>query len=742
MPDENRIDDLLDRWEEAQEQGKSISIEEICADTPELLSEMRRRVKMLEAVNQRLETRDSTADTGPLPLGTAGIAGPGAESLLAQIKYGGFRYHAEGGLGVVYVAQDQMLNRDVAIKFLHDRHVQDSESQSRFFREAEITGRLDHPGVVPVHGVGNTGTGTPFYVMRFIRGETLEEAIQRYHQSLKKNPWAVAARLEFRNLLQCFVSVCRTIAYAHNRGIVHRDIKPHNVMLGKYGETLVVDWGLALPVGRDARARASGEMTLMPKSGSSSGESGGAAGTPSYMSPEQAEGIEDIGPSSDIWSLGATLYRLLTGEAPFRGKNAREILQQVRKGKFPPPRTIRKEVPRPLEAICLKAMAAEPKDRYGSALELAEDVENWLGDEHVSAYDEPVGQRLARWARRHRTWVKAGLTGLIALIVVAGGAALLLGRMAGRERDAREGGLLLSARFAARTVGSEIDRRLHILEKEAADYELRQLLIQANAVPDDPDIRTRLKAWLNERFIKYDRATQASSWFIDDADGRLVALALKDSEEQHSILGKSFRHRDYFHGKGRLMKPEELTAADHITDVYRAGVYRSVLKQLKVPFSAPVWSDNKRSRFLGIIALTVEIGRFMELETDLGRNRFAVLVDTKPDWIENDERRGLVLHHPRLRDPAAPREPLRIGTDLLRRFEDLRHLRLQQNDARPAAGHVVPESDDPALDRNYLDPAGGTYQGKWLAAFEPVIVPGRRQEVKDTGWIIIIQERQ
>jgi tRNA A-37 threonylcarbamoyl transferase component Bud32 len=196
------------------------------------------------------------------------------------------RPHAQGGLGEVFIALDQEVHREVALKEIQARYASDPESRARFVREAEITGGLEHPGIVPVYGLGVHADGRPYYAMRFIQGETLKEAIARLHTG--------APGVTLRSLLTRFVAVCNAVAYAHSRGVLHRDLKPANVMLGKYGETLVVDWGLAKAGHESARGAAHGfeEVTLLPHSGDSSVETrlGSTIGTPAYMSPEQAAG--------------------------------------------------------------------------------------------------------------------------------------------------------------------------------------------------------------------------------------------------------------------------------------------------------------------------------------------------------------------------------------------------------------------------------------------------------------------
>jgi serine/threonine-protein kinase len=330
------------------------------------------------------------------------------------------RPHAKGGLGEVFVALDEDLHREVALKEIQAGCADDPVSRQRFVREAEITGRLEHPGVVPVYGLGTYADGRPFYAMRFIKGDSLKDAIQKYHQADHLGRDAAERALALRQLLGRFVDVCNAVAYAHSRGVLHRDLKPGNIMLGPYGETLVVDWGLAKPLGR-AESESTGEGTLRPQAGSGSTltQAGSALGTPEYMSPEQAAGeMAKLGPASDVYALGATLYALLTGQAPCKDKDTAIVLERVRKGDIPPPRQINSRVPPALEAICLKAMALRPEDRYATPRALADDIERWLADEPVAVHREPLWQRAGRWGRRHKPLV-AGTAVLLMTAVVA-----------------------------------------------------------------------------------------------------------------------------------------------------------------------------------------------------------------------------------------------------------------------------------------------------------------------------------
>src|SRR5262249_21370440 len=198
------------------------------------------------------------------------------------------------------------LSREVALKQIIDRHADDATSRQRFLLEAKITGGLEHPGIVPVYGVGCDGHGRPYYAMRFVRGDSLKEAIEHFHAdtALKTDPGRRS--LELRRLLRRFLDACNAVGYAHSRGVLHRALKPGNVIVGKYGETLVVDWGLAKVVGRADPGSAPDERTLVPSSSSGRAETlpGSALGTPAYMSPEQARGdLDRLGPRSDVYSL-------------------------------------------------------------------------------------------------------------------------------------------------------------------------------------------------------------------------------------------------------------------------------------------------------------------------------------------------------------------------------------------------------------------------------------------------------
>lgn len=323
--------------------------------------------------------------------------------------------YRQGGLGAVSIAMDQELNRRVALKEVRKEHAHNQGFRERLRIEAEITGRLEHPGIVPVYGLGSHGNGNPFYCMRFIKGDSLKEAISSYHEA-KQSMSPTERNLQLRGLLRRFIDVCDAISYAHSRQVLHRDLKPGNIMLGKYGETLVVDWGLAKATGTAETQAEVSEQPIVPRSGSTAAPTvaGSTLGTPEFMSPEQAKGrIDELGPATDIYSLGASLYCLLTGRAPVSADSTQEVLRRVRNGEFPAPRDLNRNIPKPLEAICLKAMQLEQADRYKSADAMARDVERWLADEVVHVYREPTLSRVARTLRKNRTATASIAVGIV-----------------------------------------------------------------------------------------------------------------------------------------------------------------------------------------------------------------------------------------------------------------------------------------------------------------------------------------
>jgi serine/threonine protein kinase/Leucine-rich repeat (LRR) protein len=385
-----------------------------------------------------------------------------------------------GGMGMVMRVVDRDLHRDVAMKVLLND--QGDRDRRRFITEAQITGQLEHPNIVPVHDIGVDGNGRLYFTMKLVRGRSLGDVIDL----VRRGDPSVAEFTRFR-LLRIFIHVCNAAAFAHARGVVHRDLKPSNVMLGDFGEVLVADWGLArvLPEHRRASSRERGvqeaeeaakpadaiapaafgdiedrlatvvQSFRRPASSAQGQETvqGTVEGTPAYMPPEQARGdLDQIDERSDIYALGAILYEILTYSPPVWGRSVDEVLDNVVNHRITPPgaRAPEQDIPLDLSAIALKALSAEPEHRYQRAADLRRDIEAHLEHRSVSARDESAVEMLGKLLRRNSTATLVGLISLSILAVVL----VVSFRTIQRERD------------AARQRGAELASSMRQLEEQ------------------------------------------------------------------------------------------------------------------------------------------------------------------------------------------------------------------------------------------------------------------------------------
>ena len=413
-------------------------------------------------------------------------------------RYQVLRLHQTGGLGQVWLARDSAVGRDVALKTLRpDRAA--GAARRRFVHEARVTGQLEHPSIVPLYDLAD-GEGEPFYVMRFVTGRTLYSAATDYH---KRRGEGRADSLELNALLDAFIGVCRAVAFAHSRNVLHRDLKGQNIVVGEYGEVFLLDWGLAKSVG-DAE-----DLTPATTVGDD-GECdvtapGVAVGTPAYMAPEVAVGGIAT-KSSDVYGIGAILYSVLTGRSPYSGTTP-EVLEKVATTDPVPVLTANPAAPAALAAICRKAMSRSPTDRYASTEEVATDVRRWLADEPVSTYREPWSTRLSRWARRRKTTVVAAAVLLLTTAIASAVTAGLVWReqqqtkQAWKQADAEKVKATENAATAIEVV-RELGTYVHAVETGGArtprtDEQRKQGLNSSIAAyerllalnPDDPSIR-------------------------------------------------------------------------------------------------------------------------------------------------------------------------------------------------------------------------------------------------------------
>lgn len=424
----------------------------------------------------------------------------------------GHRLIAEGGVGRVQSAVDPVLGRSVAVKTLRPEFRDREAYVHRLVREARATAQLEHPGIVPVHGLGYDPTHGVYFVMREVRGATLRAVLERLRAG---DPGALRRYTQAR-LVSIFLRVCQTLAYAHSRGVVHRDLKPENIVLGDYGEVIILDWGLVRLVENRPGETAPVDLSTGPGLIPNLTVEGTVSGTPKYMSPEQARGENSaVDERSDVFALGILLYELLTLLQPFAGKDTEDTLRRVANARFVPPRRAApaRRIPRDLEAICLKAMARRPEDRYPSVQAMVEDLFAFQDGRPLSARRDGLLTSALRYVRRHPV-VSAVLVTVLGASILTLSVVWMLQRtyyqsfVSRAQRNvavarailgqAQEAFAALEKERARRLEGAKsaeerlLETQLHDLETAAANH-LDLAVLLANGVPlryrDRADVR-------------------------------------------------------------------------------------------------------------------------------------------------------------------------------------------------------------------------------------------------------------
>jgi len=379
---------------------------------------------------------DDTIPASSPPEGAEESAPPAQERYRLGAELG------RGGMGRVVEAFDTLLGRTVAFKEVLPNAA--SSLARRFRREVEITARLEHPSIVPLYDAGTTPDGRPYYVMRRVTGQPLDQLIARTR--------SLGDRMAF---LPNMLAACEAIAHAHKRGVIHRDLKPGNILVGELGETVVIDWGLAKVLGeKDFNTN---EPTLPSSADSLQTQIGSVFGTPGFMAPEQARG-EEQDTAGDVFALGACLYHVLAGRPPVKGTSATEVIASTLKHEIKPLREVAEGVPAPLAAIVAKALAYEAKQRYANAGELAEDLRRYTTGQLVAAHDYTRVQRLVRFARRNRAPLS------VAALALAGVAAV---SWIGVHSVMKERDVANAARAEAIAKGEQAQKQAEELAKRA-----------------------------------------------------------------------------------------------------------------------------------------------------------------------------------------------------------------------------------------------------------------------------------
>lgn len=557
------VEDLVKRWEELRELGQTVEVEELCQDHPEYVGSVRRRIDALNVIDAVANARTRASTSGDY-----------TPKVPDQINgYQILQVLGRGGMGVVYKAKQIALGRIVALKvLLAGQHASDRDRE-RFRHEAEVLAKLQHPGIVQIYEIGETDSGT-YIVLEFLDGGTLAE-------QLDGKPWPVAPAA---HLIE---QIAEAVEAAHRAGIVHRDLKPGNILLsrgsGLWAASSTADdrttelKGAAIPTpptSPSALPTASGPLPLQPKiadfgiakrlySDTGLTASGAVVGTPAYMSPEQAGGhSRDTGPASDVYSLGAILYELITGRPPFNGVSPIETLMQVRFNDPIAPTALNPQVPRDLETICLKCLEKDPQKRFPSAAYLAKDLHRFLHSVPILARPPGWFSQLAKWVRRNPT--RAAMVGMLVIAFaasIAGGVLHTLRVRAERDRAERNVELATQAVDEMLTeVGEEHlaleprmeEKRRILLEKALAFYKTLQAENEDNPkLVRKTALAQRRLAEIKRLLGRYDEAETAYGRAIErlkplanaSPDDWEVQRALADS---HNFLGEILRNSDRF----------------------------------------------------------------------------------------------------------------------------------------------------------------------------------------------------
>jgi serine/threonine protein kinase len=615
-----------------------------------------------------------------------------------------------GSFGTVWKARDTKLDRTVALKIPRRGNLSSSQVEE-FLHEARVAARLRHPQIVSVHEIGREGDNV-YIVSDLVDGVSLEK-------------YQAARPLTQREAVQLLVTVCDALHFAHELGVVHRDLKPGNILIDAQGQPHITDFGLAKRGTDEVEITSQGEIL----------------GTPAYMSPEQARGDSHLADRrSDVYSVGVMLFELLTDHLPFRG-NLVALTQHAIHTEPPSPRRLNATISRDLETICLKCLEKDPTRRYASAADLAAELRRFLDGDEILARPISRPERLWRWCRKNPRIPTLSAALLLVTLVAYGLAWVWFGHHFDRthqmlQDQAREN-LLFTGEAISTAAGDDFDRHFRQIEAAARDPELAEHLRALQSVkpkysslndvaqhePLQQELLTEpLRQPLKEWTQRLPRETAVFSWFVMQPDGLQIARYPEISGGENTI-GENYSWRAYFHG-GPEDKPQD----------WRAGAGQHLARtQLSPPFftehtyewvlvvSTPIPDPASAERPpLGVLGLMLRLGSFVELPGNAlrsdasGANRFAVLIDSRPAHA------GQILQHPRYSEleqrPAARK-------DLLARSAE-EALRVQGN----WAWH------DDYRDPMEQQPSDAQRQ-RWLASRQPLKIGGT-----DSGLYVIVQE--
>ena len=715
-------------------------------------------------------TGAGTGGASGAPGGTSGAPGRGEPATdVAPAKLGNYVLEERlgtGGMGDVYRARHSQFGRVRAVKVIRQHFVDTGHHEviRRFYQEIKAVGALEHPNIVVAIDSSAPTDSVHYLVMEYIDGLGTDELVAEH------GPLPVAEACEIAR------QAARGLAYIHQHGMVHRDIKPSNLMLtlvrtdqhdsgakpqaangDQQAVVKILDLGLALLVGDDQQ-----RLTLFDHR---------AMGTAMYMSPEQWK-TTSVDIRADIYSLGCTLYHLLAGKPPFWESDLKPEKAHERES-LPAIRTVaglseagHSTLPPKLWDVLERMTAKDPQDRFSDPAEVVAALAPFAEGHHLAQLvreaapttpraptqgfaasdtlvaksaesDTRMGRTPARWdlpktlppASRRNVWRAAKACVTLAAVAAIGW--LALSAWDQHSREARQVGLRVSANFAASAILGEINERFAVLNELARDRDLRAWMLALESTTNEQGrepVRRSLEHWLGTNRSNSSSHLRGESWFVNDRAGTQIARSPQSSKS----TGQNYSHRDYFHGSGKDL-PEGSEGLKPIEASHLSAVYRSTSDgTLRVAFSVPV--ENGRSgadrEVIGVMAMSVDLGDFDVLETRLPEQYEVVLIDLREETIldengQEESGRGLVLHQ-RDREQFGVRQPPQwIGSELLAGID--RVLKLET--ARDEASMLGALRDDAVT-------SGRTYWG----AVKAVVDSRPDRDVRDTGWVVLVQE--
>ena len=424
----------------------------------------------------------------------------------------------QGGIGRVNLAYDETIGRRVALKELRDEYTQPNTSNTEvintFIHEAKITGKLEHPGIIPVYELGQRKDGAPYYVMRYVKGETLEQSLKKCVESDSQT--AFARRLK---LLDALIAVCDTLAYAHSKGVIHRDLKPANIISGGFGETIVLDWGLAQAVEDSDNTYFYREVLTHQRHTFSDQSTTEVMGTPAYMAPEQFKGTASK--TSDVYSLGVILFRILTGALPYRG-SLEDIQSQIESANASPSvKSVNPAAQPELVAICEKAMHKKSEERFADASELAAQLKAFREGRIVNIYAYSKQELLRRFLSQNKTLLMMMSLLILTVLGGAGFSVYYAKQMEQAKAEAENSLVILTAfgersqqqsRAIANSISAASNRLFTDLKRVAAQIDVK-----------NSDANQQLLSQLHSQYPKFESfnlrdASEISTIFSKDGD--------------------------------------------------------------------------------------------------------------------------------------------------------------------------------------------------------------------------------